>query len=63
MRFLSDTNPALPHFVFHIPSADRSRAVRSKLIKTIARVVRLTIAGILVLVVAVPAIISLQNSI
>ncbi len=63
MRFLSDTNPAIPHFAFHIPSADRSSAVHSKLIEAIAQIVRWTIAGILVLVVAVPAIISVQNSI
>ncbi len=63
MRTFSDTNPFLSPFTFHMSREDKMKHVQAKLTKTIAQIVRWAIVGILSLIMALPAIISLTDSI
>jgi hypothetical protein len=63
MRTLSNANPVIPHIAFRISSEDKLRTVHSKLIETVAQIVRWAVAGVLALIIVLPAIISINNSI
>ncbi len=60
MRAPSDANPAHPH-MFRIESEDIMKTVHSKLIETIAQIVRWSVVGIFALVIATPAIVSITT--
>lgn len=63
MRALSNTNPVIPHIAFRILSEDNMKKVHSKSIETIAQIVRWAVVGAFSLIIVLPAIISITNSI
>ncbi len=63
MRTFSDTNPYLSHFTFQMLRENKMKHFHSRLTKTIARFVRWAVVGILSLILVLPAIVSLTDSI
>jgi hypothetical protein len=61
MDAFSDTNPAIPRFMPHMASEDEMRRVRSRSVETIAKAVRWVVAGIVSVIIALPAILSLGD--
>ncbi len=62
MRAPSDANPATPHITFRILSEDIMKTLHSKLLVTIAQIVRWSVVGIFTLIIALPAIVSITTS-
>ncbi len=64
MRLLSDPNPVIPHFPFRISiSEDKMNYAHSKLTEAIAQIVRWAVVGVISLIIVLPAVISVANSI
>jgi len=62
MRAPSDANPANPQITFRILSEDKMKTLHSKLLVTIAQIVRWSVVGIFTLIIALPTIVSITTS-
>lgn len=63
MRLLSNPNPVIPHLTFRISSEDKMNYAHSKLTEAIAQIVRWAVVGVISLIIVLPAVISVTNSI